>query len=153
MLALEKRLRDFPKLLMTNDPLSPNARSALMSKIRSKNTSPEIRVRKLIFGLGYRYRLHNRKLPGIPDLVFPGRKKVIFVHGCFWHGHDCGAGKNKPKSNLGYWLPKLAANKERDERHIVELNKAGWDVLVIWECQTKKSKIRELVPFIKDFLG
>ncbi|MBS4050628.1 MAG: DNA mismatch endonuclease Vsr [Methylomonas sp.] len=116
-----------------------------MSKIRSKNTSPELAVRKLVFSLGYRYRLHGKNLPGKPDLVFPGRKKVIFVHGCFWHYHDCKKGK-PPKSRLEYWLPKLQNNRERDAANISALTDLGWEVLIIWQCEVKDlEKLKETV--------
>lgn len=110
-----------------------------MGKIQAKDTKPELRVRRLTHRLGYRFRLHRRTLPGSPDLVFGPSKKVIFVHGCFWHRHDdpnCKLAR-LPKSRLEFWIPKLAANQARDERNYVELRKLGWGVLVIWECQTK----------------
>ena len=119
------------------DRITAAARSANMRAIRSTGMRPEITVRKLIHGMGYRYRLHRRNLPGRPDLVFPSQKKVIFVHGCFWHQH---AGRNckivrKPKSNTDYWLPKLRQNVKRDAEHFIALKKQGWKVLVIWECE------------------
>ena len=108
-----------------------------MRRIRSKGTKPELAVRRLVHGLGYRYRLHRHDLPGRPDMVFPGRRKVVFVHGCFWHQHDDAACKlaHRPRSNLGYWGPKLARNRERDALHRVRLAELGWDVLVVWESQ------------------
>ena len=110
-----------------------------MRKVRSKNTTPELRLRKLIHGMGYRgYRVHYDKLPGKPDVVFIGKRQVVFVHGCFWHGHDCNAGKNIPKSNLEYWNDKLSGNKARDKRNIREIKNEGWNILVIWECELKK---------------
>jgi DNA mismatch endonuclease (patch repair protein) len=121
------------------DTLSAARRSANMSRIRSKNMKPEMVVRSVVHRLGYRYRLHGRDLPGKPDLVFRPRRKVIFVHGCFWHGHDnpaCLDGR-QPKSNQGYWVPKLQRNKERDRAHIATLKKSGWAVLTIWECETR----------------
>lgn len=124
-----------------------------MRKVRSRNTTPELRLRKLIYGMGYRgYRVHYGKLPGKPDIVFPGRKRVVFVHGCFWHGHDCKAGRNVPKSNLTYWTGKLAGNKARDERHAREIKKAGWKILVIWECEMKDESVirRKLERFLRD---
>jgi len=111
-----------------------------MSRIRGKNTSPELTIRKLVYSLGYRYRLYSKDLPGKPDLVFPGRKKVIFVHGCFWHYHGCKKGQ-LPKSRLDYWLPKLEANKRRDEENSQELIKQGWKVLVLWQCEIKKTSV------------
>ena len=122
-----------------------------MTKVHSKNTSPELKLRKLLCKLGFRgYRLHYSKLPGKPDIVFIGRKRVIFIHGCFWHGHNCRAGKNIPKSNLEYWIPKLKRNKKRDLKNIAELKTLGWDVLVIWECELKN--ISNIESKLKDFL-
>jgi DNA mismatch endonuclease (patch repair protein) len=118
------------------DRITKEKRSEIMSKVRGKNTTPELAVRKLVFSLGYRYRLHGKNLPGKPDLVFAGRKKVIFVHGCFWHSHNCKIG-HLPKSRPEYWLPKLEANKRRDAEHYNELVKQGWDILVLWECEVK----------------
>ena len=124
-----------------------------MRKVRSKNTTPELRLRKLIYAMGYRgYRVHYEKLPGKPDVVFIGRRRVIFLHGCFWHGHDCRAGRNTPKSNLEYWNGKLSGNKTRDKRNARELKKAGWRILVIWECQLKEESAvrRRLRKFLRD---
>jgi len=112
-----------------------------MRRIKSRDTSPELAVRRLVHAAGYRYRLHRRDLPGKPDLVFGPKKKVIFVHGCFWHCHDdpaCVDGRS-PKSNRGYWGPKLTANKARDQRNTEALRAAGWDVLTIWDCEIKDS--------------
>src|SRR3984957_8839012 len=107
-----------------------------MRQIRSKNSGPEIALRSLVHRLGYRFRLHRKDLPGNPDLVFPGRRKVIFVHGCFWHGHtDCRDG-HTPKSNTGYWSPKLEKNIRRDQTNRKALETDGWHVLTIWECET-----------------
>jgi DNA mismatch endonuclease (patch repair protein) len=111
-------------------------RSANMRAIRSKDMRPELAVRRLVHGLGYRYRLHKKELPGKPDLVFTSRRKVIFVHGCFWHSHGCKVA-HVPKSNLEYWMPKLARNLARDEKSIAALTASGWKSLVIWECETK----------------
>ena len=124
-----------------------------MRKVRSKNTTPELRLRKLIYSMGYRgYRVHYGNLPGKPDIVFVGKKRVIFVHGCFWHGHDCRAGRNVPKSNLEYWVAKLSRNKARDKRNMREIKKAEWSILVIWECQLKKESAvkRRLTKFLRD---
>lgn len=121
------------------DRVSPAIRSRNMKAIRSKGMKPEIAVRKLAHAMGYRFRLHKAGLPGKPDLVFASRRKVIFVHGCFWHGHDdpsCQDGR-LPKSNLDYWVPKLERNKVRDASHIELLQSDGWDVEVIWECETR----------------
>lgn len=135
------------------DILTPEQRSERMSRVRGRDTKPEMLVRRLTHGMGYRYRLHRRGLPGSPDLVFPSRKKVIFVHGCFWHQHlDPGCKLARlPKSKLDFWGPKLETNRERDERSLVLLAELGWDVLVIWECQTKNRE--ELQVRIGEFLG
>jgi len=119
------------------DRVSQDTRSANMRAIRSKGMKPEMLVRKLVHGMGYRYRLHRHDLPGRPDLVFPSRQKVIFVHGCFWHQHSAKGCKltRTPKSNKNYWLPKLQRNVERDARHREALESMGWGVLVVWECQ------------------
>lgn len=125
------------------DKLTPARRSENMRRIKSKDMKPELLVRQMVHGLGHRYRLHRKDLPGKPDLVFGPKRKVIFVHGCFWHGHEregC-LDARRPKSNTGYWNPKLTRNKERDAERIAALEANGWDVLVIWECETKDAKI------------
>lgn len=121
------------------DTVTPERRSQIMANIRSKGMKPELIVRRLTHSMGYRYRLHRKDLPGKPDLVFPARRKVIFVHGCFWHQHADPACKiaRRPKSNLDYWLPKLQRNVERDAEHRDRLSALGWQVLVIWECEVK----------------
>jgi DNA mismatch endonuclease (patch repair protein) len=106
-----------------------------MRAVRGKDTTPELKVRRLVFSLGYRYRLHSTKLPGRPDLVFPARCKAIFIHGCFWHGHTCAAGANQPRSNQSYWQAKIARNRARDAVNIVSLRRLGWKSLVLWECE------------------
>jgi len=106
-----------------------------MAQVKGKDTTPEVRIRRLVHGMGYRYRLHRSELPGKPDLTFPSRRKVIFVHGCFWHAHDCEAGRNQPRSNRDYWLPKLSRNKARDAANQAKLRELGWRVLVVWECE------------------
>lgn len=110
-----------------------------MRAIRSKDTKPELAIRRLVHGMGYRYRLHRHDLPGRPDLVFPGRRKVLFVHGCFWHGHPDPRCKRShhPKTNRGYWAPKLRRNQERDRENRARLLELGWQVLVIWECEVE----------------
>jgi DNA mismatch endonuclease (patch repair protein) len=110
-----------------------------MSAIRSKNTNPETVVRSLLFALGYRYRLHRKDLPGKPDIILKKHNTVIFVHGCFWHQHKECKRANIPKSNKKYWIPKLERNAERDKINKRELNKLGWNVITIWECETKDS--------------
>lgn len=122
------------------DKISRQARSANMRAIRSKGTKPEMTVRRMIHKMGYRYRLHRRELPGRPDLVFPARRKVIFINGCFWHQHPAAECKIRrtPKSNLDYWEAKLEGNVVRDRENWSALEKAGWKVLVIWECELKE---------------
>ncbi|AUZ18356.1 very short patch repair endonuclease [Achromobacter xylosoxidans] len=117
------------------DTLTPAERSVRMALVRAKDTKPELLVRRLVHGMGYRYRLHRRDLPGTPDLVLPGRNKVIFIHGCFWHRHAGCALARLPKSRRDFWLPKLTANAERDARNVRALRRLGWSVLTIWECQ------------------
>lgn len=121
------------------DKLSPSRRSENMRAIRSKDMNPEMAVRRLVHRMGYRYRLHRKDLPGKPDLVFVSRRKIIFVHGCFWHQHrkkTC-VDARIPKSNRDYWEPKLARNVQRDTQNRRKLRSLGWDVLVVWECETK----------------
>ncbi|RYE68429.1 MAG: DNA mismatch endonuclease Vsr [Rhizobiaceae bacterium] len=121
------------------DSLDPHARSERMSRVRSRNTGPELVVRRLIHGIGYRFRLHRRDLPGTPDLVFPGRRNVIFVHGCFWHRHpdpDCKLAR-MPKSRQEFWGPKLEGNRARDLRNEAALIEAGWGVMTVWECELR----------------
>jgi DNA mismatch endonuclease (patch repair protein) len=122
------------------DTLSPAQRSERMARVRSKDTRPEMIVRRTAHAMGYRYRLHDRRVPGSPDMVFRRRRKVIFVHGCFWHGHDCKLGARPPKSRIEFWSTKIAGNRRRDERTLEELQKAGWQSLVIWECQLGKKE-------------
>ncbi|WP_224242241.1 very short patch repair endonuclease [Hyalangium gracile] len=122
------------------DTLTPSERSARMSRVRYKDTKPELAVRRLVFSMGYRFRLHSKLLPGRPDLVFPGLKKVIFVHGCFWHRHPaktCALAR-LPKSRLDFWLPKLEANRRRDVVQQRKIRRMGWSVMVVWECQVRK---------------
>lgn len=121
------------------DVVSPTRRSAMMARIRARDTKPEMAVRKAAHRLGYRFRLHRRDLPGSPDLVFPARKKIVFVHGCFWHSHEGCRFAYRPKSNVEFWEGKLRKNRERDIRVKGELECMGWDVLVIWECETVDS--------------
>tara|TARA_B100000614_G_scaffold29417_1_gene22948 strand:+ start:1279 stop:1674 length:396 start_codon:yes stop_codon:yes gene_type:complete len=121
-----------------------------MRAVRSKNTSPELKVRRLAHRLGYRFRLHVKTLPGKPDIVFPRLNKIILVHGCFWHGHNCKYGK-PPKSRLDFWGPKIAANQARDRRTLRALRSLGWDVVVIWQCQTKDMK--KLEKWLAAFLS
>lgn len=132
------------------DTISPAERSALMSRIRSKDTKPEITVRKILHSMGYRFRLHRKDLPGRPDIVLPRHRKAILVQGCFWHGHDCRLA-SKPKSNTGYWSEKILKNKERDTRNLAALQAAGWDVLELWECDVRRAD--NLEETLRNFLA
>jgi DNA mismatch endonuclease (patch repair protein) len=132
------------------DTVSPDQRSRTMSRIRGKNTSLEMKVRSLVYRLGYRYRLHRKDLAGTPDLVFPGRRSVIFVHGCFWHGHHC-ARAALPSSNCQFWEKKIGRNKERDSRALEQLLCDGWKVLTVWQCETKDESV--LQDRLVEFLG
>lgn len=119
------------------DRLSPEQRSRLMSRVRSRDTTPEKVVRSTLHRLGYRYVLHKRGLPGTPDLVFPRRNKIIFVNGCYWHGHSCKFGRAQSKSNVDFWKEKIVNNRKRDVRNLRLLRRSGWRVLIIWECKVK----------------
>ncbi len=123
-----------------------------MRAIRGKDTKPEHAVRSLIHRLGYRYRLHVRELPGCPDLVFPSRRKVIFVHGCFWHRHHCRKGRSTPTTRARFWKEKLESNKSRDVKHRRKLRRLGWSVLTIWECQIAPKKADQLAQRVRRFL-
>lgn len=120
------------------DNLTLQQRSDVMARVRSKGMRPELAVRKLAYSLGYRYRLHARDLPGCPDMVFRPRRKVVFVHGCFWHRHANCKLARMPKSHVSFWRQKLEGNRRRDEEKRRELVRAGWRVLTIWECQIPK---------------
>ncbi|WP_081501745.1 very short patch repair endonuclease [Pseudomonas sp. GM60] len=133
------------------DTLTREHRSWLMSQIKGKNTKPEIKVRQLIYALGYRYRLHGKQLPGCPDIVFFGKKKVIFVNGCYWHGHLNCRYAALPKTNIEFWSDKIAKNKERDHRNVAALESEGWKVAVIWQCEIRSPEL--LVEKIKNFLS
>ena len=119
------------------DVYDKEKRSAVMARVKSKDTSPERTVRRVLTGLGARYRLHRKDLPGNPDIVMPGRKLAIFVHGCFWHGHDCARGARVPKANRDYWLAKVARNRARDAKAAEALRADGWAVETVWECELK----------------
>lgn len=118
------------------DTRSPEQRRRIMQSVKTKDTGPELTVRRALFAAGYRFRLHRRDLPGSPDIVLPGRRKAIFVHGCFWHGHGCSKGK-APKSRPEYWTPKIAANRQRDRRNIRALRALGWEVYTVWQCDLR----------------
>lgn len=119
------------------DVLTPEQRSRCMSRIRGKNTKPELVVRSMIHRMGYRYRLHRRDLPGKPDLVFVRLKKVMFVNGCFWHMHHCKYGRVTPATNPDFWAAKRRGNVDRDKRNAAALKKRGWKVLILWECEIR----------------
>lgn len=131
------------------DWLTPEQRRRAMQAVKSKDTKPEMTVRRLVHRMGYRYRLHRKGLPGRPDLVFGPRKKIIFVHGCFWHAHNCKYGR-MPTSNEDYWHPKLKRNQERDAENRAELKALGWNVLTLWECEIKDTA--SLIDRITEFL-
>lgn len=130
------------------DVMSAAKRSLLMSRIRGKNTSPELKVRKILWSAGFRYRLHARSLPGKPDLVFPGRRAAVFVHGCFWHRHEGCPFFRLPKTRPEFWDEKLQMNKDRDVRAIAALRSAGWRTAVVWECS-----VRLDIEQVGDLLG
>lgn len=132
------------------DTLTKPERSVRMGLIRSTDTKPEIAVRRLVFGMGYRYRLHGKNLPGHPDLVFASRLQVIFVHGCFWHLHQNCSHCRPPKSRQDYWKPKLQRNAERDKQTQQELRRMGWRCLVVWECELRNQSklIRKIMQFL-----
>lgn len=135
---------------------SPGVRRRAMQAVKSKDTSIEMRVRRWLYAQGYRYRLHKRDLPGCPDIVFSGRKKAIFINGCFWHGHPCARGKRVPKSNTDYWTKKIFRNRARDASALQRLDELGWKALVIWECELTRnadSALKELCRFLGQARG
>lgn len=132
------------------DTLSPKERSERMSRIRGKGSKPEMRLRRLVHSLGFRYRLHVKELPGKPDLVFPARRAVIFMHGCFWHRHERCRLARLPKSKLDFWITKLEANRQRDLIHQRQLSDLGWRVLVVWECELNDTE--HVSRIVKKFL-
>lgn len=129
------------------DPL----RSRTMASVRQKGTKPELAARKLLHRLGYRFRLHAADLPGKPDIVFRSRRKVVFVHGCFWHGHDCDHGRRQPQSNQAYWSPKIARNRTRDAATIATLSSIGWSTKIVWECELRS--LEKVAGKLAEFLG
>lgn len=131
------------------DIVSEETRSYIMSKIHSKDTKPELIVRKALFAKGFRYRIHDKRLPGKPDIVLPKYKTVIFVNGCFWHGHDDNCPIYKPpKSNVEFWQTKIRNNKQRDIKNIELLEEMGWKVITVWECSLRGHKKEKLLHFI-----
>lgn len=133
------------------DVFTPEKRSQVMRRVRGKDTGPELKIRRLLWRLGYRYRLHRRSLPGSPDIVLPGRKTAIFVHGCFWHGHGCARGSRQPKQNAAYWTAKIARNRTRDQEVERKLVDQGWRAVTVWECEIKNEA--ELTGRLKSELG
>jgi DNA mismatch endonuclease (patch repair protein) len=132
------------------DKLTSQRRSYNMSRIKSKNTSPEILVRKFLYANGLRYRLHSKLLPGKPDIVLTRFKTAIFVHGCFWHSHSGCKYSNKPKTNSDYWLPKLERNTARDKANFLELQVLGWNIIIVWECELKKAIRAKTLDTLRD---
>jgi DNA mismatch endonuclease (patch repair protein) len=134
------------------DVLTPEQRRRCMSAVRGKDTAPELRLRRALHALGYRYHLHASTLPGKPDIVFPVRKKLIFVHGCFWHRHNCKSGRSSPSVRISFWSSKLQANVQRDQGNIRRLRNLGWKVLVAWECQLAPNRIDKSLDRVRAFL-
>ncbi len=134
---------------------NPETRSRTMRAVKGKDTGPEMAVRRAVHAMGYRYRLHRADLPGKPDLAFPARRKVVFVHGCFWHMHDCPRGARMPRANRDYWTRKLERNRARDAANRERLREAGWDALVVWECEIgDRDALRaRLAAFLEDRAG
>ena len=134
-----------------SDVFSRKKRSWIMARVSGSNTKPEIVVRKILYGLGFRYRLNVRKLAGTPDIVLPKHKKVVFVHGCFWHGHNGCKRSKRPTTNVAFWNRKINKNIDRDKKSLKELRRLGWKPLVIWECQTKRPESlgERLIRFFK----
>jgi len=135
------------------DRLTPAERSRLMGLVRGRDTSPERAVRKLATSLGYRYRLHSKKLPGRPDLVFPSLKKVVFVHGCFWHRHNCRRGRSTPATRIEFWNEKFTRNVQRDKQVRRALRRDGWRSLVLWECRLTPRMLEKTAERLKRFLS
>nr|WP_298380691.1 DNA mismatch endonuclease Vsr [uncultured Halomonas sp.] len=133
------------------DTLSKEARSERMSRVRGKDTKPEMKLRRLVHGMGFRYRLHDQRLPGKPDMVFRSRHAVVFMHGCFWHRHEGCKLARIPKSRISFWLDKLEANRQRDRRNQLKLQELGWRVLIVWECQLAAPERTALR--VRDFLN
>jgi len=139
------------------DTRTREQRRRIMQAVKTRDTGPELAVRRLLHGMGYRYRLHPRGLPGKPDIVFVSRRKVVFVHGCFWHGHGCAKGR-LPKSRLDYWRAKIEANVDRDRTKIEQLEAQGWNVAVVWQCETAQrdalaSRLKEFLDGASDAAG
>lgn len=134
------------------DVFTPEKRSWVMSRVKNRNTTPEKRVRSLLHRLGFRFRLHHKKLLGHPDIMLPKYRKVVFVHGCFWHGHDCPRAK-RPATNQEFWNEKIEKNRERDDESLRKLKELGWDSLVVWQCETRDRDTATLAARLRDFLS
>lgn len=134
------------------DVHTPSQRSYNMSRIKGKNTKPEKVIRQLLWGCGYRYQLHSKDLPGKPDIMFSRKKKVIFIHGCFWHKHNCKYFK-WPTSNTNFWKNKINENVQRDRKHLQALKNSGWSYFILWECETKQKDLSPLLDRLMLFLG
>ena len=136
--------------LLPMDHVSPAIRSKIMAAVKSADTGPEMLIRRALHRLGYRYGLHRNDLPGKPDLVFRSRRKVVFVHGCFWHGHNCKKGR-LPKTRIEFWTEKISKNRARDRRSVRELRKYGWSSITIWQCQTRSQQkiVDKIVRFLE----
>lgn len=134
------------------DVFDPEKRREIMQSVKTKNTAPEIKLRSLLHRNGFRFRVNRRDLPGKPDIVLPKYKAVIFVHGCFWHGHDCRRGQ-RPQTNIDFWNQKINKNIDRDKNEISLLEKLGWRVWVVWECEIKKKNEEVLLTRLKEFLS
>ncbi len=136
---------------LTTDVFSPEKRSAVMRRIKGRDTGPEMAVRRILREAGVGYRLGGCGLPGRPDLVMKGRRAVVFVHGCFWHGHDCARGSRQPKANADYWIAKIGRNRERDARNDQALAADGWRIITVWECDLKTPGFADrLVAAVRD---
>lgn len=133
------------------DNLTPAQRRACMQAVKGKDTTPERIVRSVLHRLGCRFALHRADLPGTPDIVMTSRRRIVLVHGCFWHGHVCRRGSTGPSTNVSYWRAKIKRNQERDQRNIAALRRAGWRVLIVWECETRDPVVlgRRLTSFLK----
>ncbi len=135
------------------DVFDPQVRSAVMRRVKGRDTGPERTVRQVLTRLGARYRLHRADLPGCPDIVLPGRRLAIFVHGCFWHGHDCARGSRVPQARRDYWMAKIAGNRARDARNLAALAGAGWRVETVWECELKARDLPALEARLRTLLA
>ena len=145
------RLSPDERTVKSTDPFTPEQRSAVMRAVKGRDTTPELAVRRILRAAGIGYRLGGRGLAGRPDLVMPGRRVVVFVHGCFWHGHDCARGARQPRANADYWTAKIGRNRARDAATLTALEAAGWRVVTVWECHMKAAGFAEaLVARVRD---